>query len=67
MNRKIIQPIWEDMSMGVFKFSCAVCGTTIKHTVGKPKQNDLPNFCWCCGTQLKAVDEKLFEFWGIEP
>lgn len=67
MKRKIVKPIEEDMSMCIFKYSCRICGTTFKHIVGKAKPNDLPNFCWCCGTQLKEVDTKLFELWGIEP
>lgn len=66
MNR-IVKPIVEKPTRWGFEYCCPTCELTIHHRVQKLEANKLPNFCYNCGTQLKELDPKLFELWGIEP
>ena len=64
LKQKSVAPICEEMSLGVNKFSCAVCGTVFKCTFAKINVHGIPNFCPNCGTQIKEIDENLLETWG---
>ena len=63
MKRKIVKPLKKEQEFNLCVYECRVCGVTFKYGNINEKNPSYPNFCWCCGTQLKDVDRKLFELW----
>lgn len=65
MKRKIVKPLKREQSFNLCVYECRVCGATLKYGNINEKNPSYPNFCWCCGTQLKEVDEKFLNYVGL--